>query len=202
MVYRRCTHGVREYTDGTPFVITLGTTTGNDMRQQLTQIFKANQEACGITVELYYQPASEWFADGPDGVLFGRRFDLGEFAWLTGVEPSCNLYLSSQITGPAEEINPANGLPFGGWGAPSETGWYNQDFDDACNAALASLPGTDEYVDNHSEAQRIFSQEVPVIPLFLRLKVAAARPEVVNFGVDPTENSELYNIYEFDLDIE
>ncbi len=194
--------GIREYTDGTPFVITLGTTTGNEMRQQLTQIFKANMEDCGITVELYYQPASEWFADGPEGVLFGRRFDLGEFAWLTGVEPSCNLYLSSQITGPAEEINPANGLPFGGWGAPSETGWYNQDFDDACNAALASLPGTDEYVDNHSEAQRIFSQEVPVIPLFLRLKVAAARPEVVNFGVDPTENSELYNIYEFDLDIE
>lgn len=194
--------GIREYTDGTPFVITLGTTTGNDMRQQLTQIFKENLADCGVEVELYYQPASEWFADGPDGVLFGRRFDLGEFAWLTGVEPSCNLYLSSQVTGPADETNPANGLPFGGWGAASDTGWYNQSFDDACNAALASLPGTDEYVDNHSEAQRIFSEEVPVIPLFLRLKVAAARPEVVNFSVDPTQNSELYNIYEFDLDIE
>jgi len=194
--------GIREYTDGTPFVITLGTTTGNDMRQQLTQIFKENLAECGVEVELYYQPASEWFADGPDGVLFGRRFDLGEFAWLTGVEPSCNLYLSSQITGPAEETNELNGLPFGGWGAASNTGWYNPDFDDACNAALASLPGTDEYVDNHAEAQRIFSEEVPVIPLFLRLKVAAARPEVTNFSVDPTQNSELYNIYEFDLDIE
>jgi peptide/nickel transport system substrate-binding protein len=40
---------------------------------------------------------------------------------------------------------------------------------------------------------------VPVIPLFLRLKVAAARPEVQNFYVDPTQNSELYNIYELDL---
>ena len=184
--------GIREYTDGTPFAITLGTTTGNEMRQQLTQIFKENMLECGIDVELYYLPASEWFADGPDGPLFGRRFDLGEFAWLTGIEPSCNLYLTSAITGPEEE-------GFGGWGNANETGWSNEDFDAACNAALASLPGTPEYEDNHKEAQRIFSQEVPVIPLFLRLKVAAARPEVVNFGVDPTQNSEMYNLYEIDL---
>ena len=184
--------GIREYTDGTPFAITLGTTTGNEMRQQLTQIFKENMIECGIDVELYYLPASEWFADGPDGPLFGRRFDLGEFAWLTGVQPSCNLYLTSAITGPEEE-------GFGGWGNANDTGWSNEAFDTACNAALASLPGTAEYEDNHKEAQRIFSEEVPVIPLFLRLKVAAARPEVVNFGVDPTQNSEMYNLYEIDL---
>lgn len=192
--------GIREDpATGTPFSVTLGTTTGNEMRQQLTQIFKENMIECGIDVELYYLPASEWFADGPDGPLFGRRFDLGEFAWLTGVEPSCGLYLSSQITGPSEEINPVTGTNYGGWGAASNTGWYNADYDAICNTAVGSLPGTPEYEDNHKEAQRIFSQEVPVIPLFLRLKVAAARPNVVNFGVDPTQNSELYNIYEFDL---
>lgn len=192
--------GIREHEDGTPFAITLGTTTGNEMRQQLTQIFKENQLDCGIDVELYYLPASEWFADGPDGPLFGRTFDLGEFAWLTGVEPSCGLYLSSQITGPVDEINPKTGQPFGGWGAASETGWVNEDYDTVCNLAIGSLPGTPEYEENHKEAQRIFSQEVPVIPLFLRLKVAAARPEVCNFSVDPTQNSELYNLYEIGLD--
>jgi peptide/nickel transport system substrate-binding protein len=184
--------GIREYTDGTPFKVTLGTTTGNEMRQQLTQIFKENMLQCGIDVELYYLPASEWFADGPDGVLFGRRFDLGEFAWLTGVEPSCSLYQTSSITGPEEE-------GFGGWGNSNPTGWSNADFDAACNRALSALPGTEDYIQGHTDAQVIFSQEVPVIPLFLRLKVAAARPEVANFGVDPTQNSELYNIYEFDL---
>lgn len=185
--------GIREDSaTGTPFKVTLGTTSGNEMRQQLTQIFKENMLQCGIDVELYYLPASEWFADGPDGPLFGRRFDLGEFAWLTGVEPSCNLYISSEITGPPEE-------GFGGWGAANDAGWSNADFDAVCNSALGSLPGTAEYEDNHKEAQRIFSQEVPVIPLFLRLKVAAARTNVVNFSVDPTQNSELYNIYELDL---
>lgn len=193
--------GIRE-ADGVPFAVTLGTTTGNEMRQQLTQIFKENMLECGIDVELYYLPSSEWFADGPDGPLFGRRFDLGEFAWLTGVEPSCNLYTSDQITGPVDELIPGHYNPdqtFGGWGAASDTGWINEEYDVICNAAISSLPGTAEYEENHKEAQRIFSQEVPVIPLFLRLKVAAARPEVLNFGVDPTQNSELYNIYEIDL---
>jgi peptide/nickel transport system substrate-binding protein len=185
--------GIREDpASGAAFAVTLGTTTGNEMRQQLTQIFKENMLECGIDVELYYLPASEWFADGPDGVLFGRRFDLGEFAWLTGVEPSCSLYLTSSITGPEEE-------GFGGWGNSNPTGWSNEEFDLACNRALGALPGTDDYVQGHTDAQIIFSQEVPVIPLFLRLKVAAARPNVLNFGVDPTQNSEMFNIFEIDL---
>jgi peptide/nickel transport system substrate-binding protein len=185
--------GIREdAATGTPFHITLGTTAGNEMRQQLTQIFKENMAACGIDVELYYPPAGEWFSDGPEGVLFGRKFDLGEFAWLTGVEPSCNLYNTVSITGPEEE-------GFGGWGNSNAAGWSNAEYDAACSLAQGSLPGTPEYEEGHRQAQIIFSEAVPVIPMFLRLKVAAARPEVLNFGVDPTQNSELYNIFEIDL---
>ncbi|MCA9959997.1 MAG: hypothetical protein KC443_13230, partial [Anaerolineales bacterium] len=178
---------------GVPFRVTLGTTTGNEMRQQLTQIFKENMVSCGIDIELYYLPSSEWFANGPDGPLFGRRFDLAEFAWSTGVQPSCNLYTTNSITGPEEE-----GL--GGWGNSNDIGWSNAEFDQICNTALASLPGTAAYVENHKEAQRIFSQEVPSLPLFLRLKVSATRPEVINFVSDPTQNSELWNLFEIDLE--
>jgi peptide/nickel transport system substrate-binding protein len=192
--------GIREDPDGQPFAPRLGTTAGNAMREQLTQIFKENMLACGIDVQLYYVPSGEWFGEAPEAELFGRRFDLGEFAWLTGVEPSCELYLSSQIPGPPEATNPKTGAPYGsGWGGQNETGYYNPDFDAACQQAISNLPGTDEYAEGHMEAQRIFSQDVPVIPLFLRLKISAARPEVLNFGVDPTQNSEMYNFYEIDL---
>jgi peptide/nickel transport system substrate-binding protein len=191
--------GIREDPDGQPFAPRLGTTAGNEMREQLTQIFKENMAACGIDVQLYYVPSAEWFGDAPEAELAGRRFDLGEFAWLTGVQPACELYMSSQIPGPEGETNPKSGLSYTGWGGQNETGYSNPDFDAACQQALGNLLGTPENTEGHMEAQRIFSQDVPVIPLFLRLKVAAARAEVLNFNVDPTENSELYNLYEIDL---
>ena len=48
------------------------------------------------------------------------------------------------------------------------------------------------------EAQLIFGEELPVVPLFLRLKLAATRPDMCNFIMDPTNNSEMWNIEAFD----
>jgi peptide/nickel transport system substrate-binding protein len=141
-------------------------------------------------VALYYLPAGEWFAGGPEGVLFGRRYDLGLFAWLTDVEPPCDLYLGSRVPGPLGETFAATGAPYTGWGGDNQnnTGWANAAYDAACQTALGSLPGTPAYEQSHMAAQRILS-----------LKVSATRPDVFNFSLDPTQNSELYNIYEYDL---
>ncbi len=182
--------------DGTPFKVTL-TTNSDEIRQQLVQIFRDNMRQCGIDVELSYLPTNEWFADGPGGPLFGRRFDLGHYPWKTnleqtGFDPLCYLYQTAQITGPVGE-------GFGSWNAFNVSGWSNAAFDDLCDQALDSLPGTEAYEEAHRSAQIIFAQELPIIPLFLRLKVAAARPDVLNFGVDTTQPSELYNLYEIDF---
>ena len=117
----------------------------------------------------------------------GRRTDLGEFAWLTGVEPGCDLYLSTQIQGPDN-----------GWAGQNQTGFTNAEYDAACNQAIQSLPGEDAYTEGHLEAQRIFGEELPVVPLFLRLKLAATRPDMCNFIMDPTANSEMWNVENFD----
>ncbi|HEX6384451.1 MAG TPA: ABC transporter substrate-binding protein [Anaerolineae bacterium] len=187
-------NGIREDIETTtPFSVTLGTDSESAMRLQLTQIFQENMRDCGIVVELYDLPAGVWYADGPFSPLFGRRFDLAQFAWLTDLRPPCNLYLSENITGPEEQ-------GFGGWGNVNASGWANEAFDAACRAALLALPDTVEYEQNHKEAVRIFSEQVPMIPLFAQLKVAAARPEVLNFKVDPTQPSELWNLYELDLE--
>ena len=142
--------------------------------------------------------------DGPEGKLFGRRFDLGEFTWSTGVQPRCDLYLSSLVPGTEGEtwvsIQDGEERTFGisGWGGQNNPGFANAEYDQACLNALGSLPGQPEYDAAHLEAQAIFAEELPVVPLFLRLKLAATRPDMCNFIMDPTANSEFWNIEEFD----
>lgn len=193
-------NGIREFVERsqgqivstTPFSITLGTDSDSALRQQINAMFKEDMQACGIHVELYDVPVIDWYADGPFSPLFGRRFDLATFAWLTNIRPPCNLYLSRNITGPEEQ-------GFGGWGNVNATGWLDEEYDAACEAALAALPGTPEYVQYHQEAVRIFSEQLPIIPLFPQVKVAVTSPAVQNFNKNATQPSELWNLYELDL---
>lgn len=183
--------GVEGVADGTPLEFKWASTTAS-MRVQYMQIFQQNLAECGIKVNLENLPASEYFADGPDGPLFGRRFDLGSFAWLTGVQPPCELYLGIDSYIPSED---------NGWAGQNNPGFDNDVYDEACLRALTGLPGSEAYIEGHKESQRIFSEQLPVIPLFLRIKLAATRPEVKGFVMDPTQNSEMWNIETLDLDM-
>ncbi|MCB8978942.1 MAG: hypothetical protein H6657_16125 [Ardenticatenaceae bacterium] len=187
--------GIREApVTGTPFRVSLGTTADNEMRQHLTEIFKENLLACGIDVELSYLPASEWFADGPEGKLIGRQYDLAEYAWLAEMEPPCAYWLSDNISGPVAE-------GFAGWDGLNDTGWRNDEFDAACRQAQRAFRNGPEYVTAHQAAMRLFAEQLPTLPLFPRLQVAATAPYVRNFGLNPTQSSELWNVHELDMEL-
>ncbi len=182
-------HGVDGITDGTLLEFNWGSTTAT-LRIQYMQIYQQNLAGCGIKVDLENLPSAEWFADGPEGPLFGRHFDVGSFTWVTSVEPPCDLYLGLDTNIPSAENN---------WGGQNDPGFMDPDYDAACLRALTALPGSDDYIQGHKDAQAIFSEQLPVVPLFLRLKVAATRPEVKGFVMDPTQNSEMWNIETLDL---
>ncbi|MCL5611090.1 MAG: hypothetical protein M1485_00820, partial [Chloroflexi bacterium] len=78
------------------------------------------------------------------------------------------------------------------------SGYRNPDYDAACNAARSSLPSEKSYTDSYHQAQAIFASELPSIPLYYRLKVAAARPDLCHFGLDSSANP-LWNIEAFDM---
>jgi peptide/nickel transport system substrate-binding protein len=178
----RVASGVVGVPDGTPLEFNLDTTPATQ-RQRATQIMAGSAAACGIKINLIYSPFTECIEK-----FLGRRFDLGQFAWATGVTPPCDLYIGgSQI--PSEE---------NGWTGQNITGYDNPDYNQVCNAAIQTLPGQEGYEEYHLEAQRIFAEELPAVPLYLRLKVAATRPDMCGHIMDPTANSEMWNIEEFD----
>lgn len=183
----RIAQGIPQVPDGTPFSITYRTTTASQ-RQRTADLFAENLAQCGVQVILEFTEAAEYFADGPEGLIFGRAFDLAQFAWLAETIPACGLYLSEQIPG----LNGEN------WLNNNPSGYASPAFDEACRRALALLPGEPGYADAHYEAQALFAADLPVIPLYYRLKVGAARADFCGFIYDPTAQSDTWNIEVFD----
>lgn len=182
-------HGVAGIANRTPFTVTLLTTADYPPHERTARILAENLADCGIGLAVEYLPPEEFFADGPDGPVFGRQFDLALFSWQNDLDAPCGLYLSDAIPGPENW-----------WMAPTNNpGYASAEYDAACQAALNALPGTDDYVRFHSEAQRIFSEDLPVLPLYFVPKVVAVRPGVTGVVLDPGEFLELWNIESFDV---
>jgi peptide/nickel transport system substrate-binding protein len=181
--------GVPGIRDGTPFSVTLLTTSGHSSRESVAGLISTGLLECGVGVTVEAVAPEVFFADGPDGPVFGRRFDLALFSWLNGLDVPCSLYLSSEIPAPQNW-----------WAVSNDTGYASEEFDRACARALNALPGTAENARYHTLSQRIFSRELPALPLYFVPKRLVVRPGVNGVVLDPGESLELWNIEEFDVE--
>ena len=171
---------------GTPLILNY-ITTQSTQRQQIIDILSQSLAQCGIGINVQYESQQELYAPGPDGPLFGRGFDLAEYALSdTSIEPPCGWFTSNEIPNSVNH-----------WVGVNVIGYSNPDFDTACFAAQSSLPGEQAYTDSYHQAQSIFASDLPAIPLFYRLSVAAARADLCHFNLDPTANP-MWNIEAFD----
>ena len=182
----RLSQAVAGIPDGTPFKVQFLTTTESE-KQRAAQVISQSLAQCGIQVEIDSRPWEEVFAAGPQGLVFGRSFSLAQFGWVSAVEPPCFLYTTSEIPGPYPEF-------IKGWGGANAGGFSNAQFDQACADALLALPGTPAYQTAHAQAQAIFAEELPALPLYLRLKVVAMRPTLCGMTLDPSAESALWNL--------
>lgn len=171
----RSASGVPGVLDGTSFEVTY-LVPDDEIHPQVAEIAASNLAACGIQVEISPQSMDELFAPGPEGVVFGRQFDLVQFAWISSDEPSCDLYTTAEIPGPFPEFPRS-------WGGGNASGYSNPEYDRACYQGLFSLPDDPAYREGHDLAQLIFTQDLPALPLYQMGRIAVSRPDLC--GVDP-----------------
>jgi peptide/nickel transport system substrate-binding protein len=178
--------GVTNVPVDTPLILNYHTTSATQ-RHQVAEIFTQSLAECGIGLNVIYSNAADHYAQGPTGPLFGRQFDLAQYAvGVNSLEPQCSWFISSQI--PNEENR---------WVGTNVSGYKNPVFDAACQKALQTV-STDPGYAFHQEAQSLFAADLPSIPLYLRLKVAATRPDFCGFTLDPSSSSALADIETFD----
>jgi peptide/nickel transport system substrate-binding protein len=173
-------------TNGTELRLNI-VTVDSALRHQVAEIIGSSLMTCGIDMLTQFED-NLLYVRTEDSTIWGRRFELAEFSFLSGVEPSCELYTSSELPDITNNWNGAN-----------ITGFSDPAYDQACNLANRSLPYTSAYRDNHLLAQKIFAEQLPSIPLYLTVKLSIARPDFVGLILDPTASSGLWNIESFDI---
>lgn len=157
-------------------------------RRQVADILTQSLAQCGIGVTVQYFSQNDLYAPGPQGLLFGRRFDLIEYAMSTdAVQPPCDWFTSREVPDAGNH-----------WIGTNVTGYRSPEYDAACEAARLALPGEPAYAAGFKQAQSIFAANLPAVPLYYRLKVAAARADVCHFDLDPSANP-LWNIEAVDM---
>jgi peptide/nickel transport system substrate-binding protein len=174
-------------TTGTELTLTY-LTTSSAQRRQVAEILAQSLRGCGIGVNIVHASQQDFYAEGPAGPLFGRAFDLAEYAMSTlTIQPPCVRFTAAEI--PTAENR---------WVGTDVSGYKNPAFDAACSAARQSLPDDPSYVENYHLTQTIFVQDLPAIPLYNRIEIGVARGDFCNFALDPTAGSDLYAIETFD----
>ncbi|MBN1811351.1 MAG: hypothetical protein JXA14_05915 [Anaerolineae bacterium] len=179
--------GVEGVAWGMPFSITLVTTSDDLARQRTAQILSENLTDCGIGLGVQYYSSTDLIFEGHDSPVLGRQFDLALYSWNSGLYAPCELYLSSQIPAPENQ-----------WTTLNSPGYASADYDAACQEALSVLPGTSTHAYYHRQAQRVFSRELPALPLYFVPRLVAVRPGVDGVTPDPSEYL-TWNIEAFDV---
>jgi peptide/nickel transport system substrate-binding protein len=150
------------------------------LRGEIAAEIAAGLANCGIKVNISQVPASELYQPGPDGLIFGRQFDLALLSWQTSGRFNCNLFTTSEIP---TDANYWMGEKTGG---ANYYGFSNPSYDETCALGTQGGLDTDASVQAARNALQILNNELPFIPVYLHpasfLKSAAVCGFIGNIG--------------------
>lgn len=184
----RIARGIIGIPEGTQLVFNY-MTTDTPLRRRVSEMVASSLAQCGIGVDIHYVEPSKFYAQTAEGSLFGRNFDLVEYS--TGsydkTDPCLRLMASQNPTTTNK------------WFGSNISGYSNPDFDALCSQAINDAGQSDTSLISSGNAQQIYANDLPSIPLFLRMKVIASQKNICNISLDPYSPNDLWNIENFKI---
>jgi peptide/nickel transport system substrate-binding protein len=173
--------------------LTLMTTDRAD-RQAVAQVLQQMWKEAGFGVNLQFLYGRGLFAScSAGGPLYCRTFDAAVYTWITNDDPGhLGLYDCNAV--PTEE---------NGWSGQNYPGWCDPQAD-----IHLQRNETDPDIGLSIEKRkieldafyRIWTEQVPVVPLFSNTRVYVARAGMENFKPGPTQNGpDTWNVWEWTL---
>jgi peptide/nickel transport system substrate-binding protein len=164
--------GLRE-TAGTTATLRLYTTAGSALRLAAAERFRADMAAIGLDIEIVSLPSEQLYSS--EGPLYRRQFELALFAWIATPDPRG--WERWSCAGVPNEGN--------GWTGNNFVGWCFFEADKAIRTATTALDRS-EREGAYIRQQQLFTQELPVLPLFQRVSVVLSSPTLSGPRPDPT----------------
>ncbi len=164
--------GKREF-NGEPLTLSLVTTVASPLRQAIAAQIYTDLEAIGVRLEIDTISAADLYRQ--DGPLYRRNFELALFAWIAGPDPRG--WERWSCAGVPNEANQWTGNNF--------PGWCFFEADKAIRTATTTIDPT-ERQEAYLRQQQLFTQELPVLPLFQRVDVVVSAPAIRGPQPDPT----------------
>jgi len=174
-------------------IFTLQTTDRAD-RQRTAQVLQSQWKAAGFGAQMQFLLASVFFGTASaGGPLYSRTFEVGEYAWVASDDPDVSsLYTCKSI--PTKE-NKYSGQNF--------PGWCNKEADSLITKAASDVDialSRDKRKPLYIQIQKIWTSEVPVIPLYNYTVVYVSHVGLKNFQPTPTQyGPETYNAWTWEL---
>ncbi len=165
------------------------TTSNNDARVKLSELFDTMFSAVGIVYENQLEESQIFFGE----TLDNGQWDLGEWAWV-GSPGLSGLVGIIDVFDPAAP--PPDGSNFYQWGTPTSSVIDDNTARFAeIRTALNQTVDPTVLVPLLNEAETILADQVVIIPLYARLVTAAVwADEVGGFKHNPTSASHTWNI--------
>lgn len=163
--------GIRASSDGLTLTLQLLTTADSPLREGIADRFKQDMKAIGVAIEITTADSNELFA--PEGPLYQRQFELALYGWKA--EPNAGgLTLWNCNSVPSPENN---------FSGENFAGWCFRDADMAIRKGATTLDPNERNA-LYLKQQQLWTQELPALPLFQRIGVAAIAPNISGPQID------------------
>jgi len=154
-------------------------TSDTDLHQEIARRVVASLAQCGIKVNVTTYPQEELYQPSPDGLIFGRKFDLAQLTWQVNDHTGCDLFNSVEIP---TQLNYWVGVKTGG---ANFTGYSNAALDATCKAIDRAGMDADGLRAGKLSITTLLNADLPVIPLFFLPRIQLARADLCGAQVDP-----------------
>jgi peptide/nickel transport system substrate-binding protein len=155
------------YKDGKKFEISIMTTSDNKSRELVQQYIQAELKKVGVALSIKNEPARVFFGETVKKAAYPA---MAMYAWISSPDnpPKSTLH-SSEI--PTEKNN---------WSGQNSGGWANKKVDSILDAIMVEFDFAKRKA-LMAELQKIYVDEVPVIPLYLRAQIGVIPAQLTGF---------------------